>query len=154
MCFQLYVGTLQPIPRVPWDKDAPAISVQDVLESEKSIFEYFSSPHVQFIGSTCGCGCDFPYITEQRGEWPWWEGLALEPEQQTIEELNRRRIADLLRSTDEEWIELYGIWMGGSSIRPPSIREEIDLDRLTDPTFRFKENGFLRVHNSAASKLL
>ena len=150
MCFQLYAGTQKPIPRVPWNKDAPDLSVEDlredVRESELSILAYFSAPHVQFIGSTCGCGCDFPSITEHRGEWPWWEGLEPEPEQQVVEQQNRERLAGLLRSTGEEWIELYGIWMGNSEIRPPAIREEIELDRMTDPTFRFKENGFLRVH--------
>ena len=103
MCFQLYAGTVKPIPRAPWNKDAPSISVEDVRESEQSILAFFSSPYVQFIGSTCGCGCDFPSITEHRGEWPWWDELEPEPEHQAVEQQNREHLAILLRSAGEEW---------------------------------------------------
>lgn len=103
------------------------------------------------LGSTCGCGCDFPSIIENNGEWPWWEGLEPESEQQAVEQRNRELLAAILRSTEEGWIELYGIWRSGSQICPPVIREDIELDRIVEPTFRFKENGFLMVHNPVAS---
>lgn len=74
-----------------------------------------------------------------------------ESEQQAVEQRNRELLAAILRSTEEGWIELYGIWRSGSQICPPVIREDIELDRIVEPTFRFKENGFLMVHNPVAS---
>ena len=70
MCFQLYAGTSKPIPRSEWNQSAPDLYVEALSEQAAAIRPHFSSPEVQYIGSTSCCGCDFPHLMFQNGEWP------------------------------------------------------------------------------------
>jgi hypothetical protein len=70
MCFVLYAGTVSALPRVAWNKEAPDLSVESLPERDAAIRQYFSNPEVQNVGSTSGCGCDFPNVMLQNGEWP------------------------------------------------------------------------------------
>jgi hypothetical protein len=69
MCFTLYAGTTNPLPRKAWDKDARGLSVNSVAERDANVVKRFNRREVQYIGSTYGCGCDFPHVTLTRGEW-------------------------------------------------------------------------------------
>ena len=55
------------------EKDAPDLSVESLTESDAAIKRFFSNPEVQYIGSTSGCGCDFPHVILQNGQWPTLE---------------------------------------------------------------------------------
>jgi len=88
MCFVLYAGTIHPIPRKEWRKDAPDLWVQSLTERESPIATHFSKPQVQYIGSTSQCGCDFPNVMFQNGEWPWFEDDASEPERDASDRYN------------------------------------------------------------------
>ena len=70
MCFVLYAGTASALPRAAWNKDASGLSVETLRERDAAIRQRFSSPEVQYIGSTSGCGCDFPNVMLQNGKWP------------------------------------------------------------------------------------
>ena len=69
MCFTLYAGTTNPLPRKAWDKDVRGLSIKSIGERDADIVKHFSRREVQYIGSTSGCGCDFPHVTLTRGEW-------------------------------------------------------------------------------------
>ena len=69
MCFSLYAGTVKPLPRKAWDKDIRGLSVDPVDQRDAQIISYFNLPEVQRIGSTAGCGCDFPHVTLTKGAW-------------------------------------------------------------------------------------
>src|SRR4029077_15587207 len=69
MCFVLYAGTNRPLARREWQKDAPDVGVVSLTERDAPVKAHFSSPEVQFIASTSGCGCDFPNVMLQNGEW-------------------------------------------------------------------------------------
>lgn len=69
MCFMLYAGTTRPIARSEWKKEAPDICVCPLAANETAVNSRFSLPEIQFIGSTSGCGCDFPHVLRQNGEW-------------------------------------------------------------------------------------
>lgn len=150
MCFVLYAGTSGPIPRKEWRKDAPDLSVKALTERESPITTHFSKPEVQYIGSTSDCGCDFPHVMYQNGDWPWFDDGQedeLERQRKATEQHNRERLVALLRHTGESDVELYGVWDGDFDFKTaPAVHEEIHLEAILDPAFRFKEQGFYTVH--------
>jgi len=143
MCFVLYAATERPLPRKAWRSDAPDLSVTPLTKDETSIKAHFSKPEIQNIGSTSGCGCDFPYMRYQNGGWPWFDDPEDDAEQEASDRYNREALAALLRACGEHIVELYGVW-DGDIAKPPQAREEISLKALTGPSFRFKERGVLR----------
>lgn len=103
-------------------------------------------PAVQEIGSTSGCGCDFPHVTFQNGEWPWFDEDEIDTAQQASDRYNREGLVALLRETCDPFVELYGIWDGDFDFAvAPAIREKISLQEILKPSFRFKEQGLYKV---------
>ena len=145
MCFQLYCGTQEPLPRSEWNKDDPHVFVCDLEESESWTRSIFSKQEIQYIGSTSCCGCAFPSVMQDRaGDWPYWldpvkDAETIASDQQECDELCR-----LLSRQDEDEIELYGIWAGNEGCKPLA-REEVSLGDIRRELFRFKEGGFYRV---------
>lgn len=145
MCFVLYAGTSEPIPRKERRTDAIDVSVEPLTERESPISTHFSKRQVQYIGSTSGCGCDFPHVMFQNGEWPWLDEAG-DSVRQATDRYNRERLVALLRETGDPAVELYGVWDGDFDFRtPPTIRQHIHLDTILEPEFRFKEQGFYVV---------
>ena len=147
MCFVLYAGTSKPLPLKAWRNDAPGLSVQALTERESPIAAHFTKPNVHYIGSTSGCGCDFPHVTFQNGGWPWFDDGEHDPAQESRDRCNREGLVNLLQAADEPTIELYGVW-DGDFATPPAGREEIPLTAILDPAFRFKEKGFYLVRRA------
>jgi hypothetical protein len=148
MCFMLYVGTARPIPRREWKKDAPDISVASLTEHDSAIKVHFKSAEVQSIGSTSGCGCDFPHVLLQNGEWPIFDFE--DAERIATSGQNRRALATLLKNTGETTIEIYGLWWG-NFWKEPLSREDIPLLRILEPNFFFREQAFYRVSTGSIS---
>jgi hypothetical protein len=144
MCFLLYAGTAKPITRSSWHKESPGIYVQSLIEYDAAIKAHFSSPEVQQIGSTSGCGCDFPHLMYQNGGWPAYSDAETDEEHLTSDRFNRESLAALLGSTGETVLELYGVWAGDFAEEPRN-REEISLESIRRDSFYFKEGGFYRV---------
>jgi hypothetical protein len=146
MCFSLYAGTAKPLPRKAWDKESRGLSVVPLGERDAHVSPHFSLPEVQRIGSTAGCGCDFPHVTLTKGEWVGYLDVVVDyPAWEATERLNRESLVALLTSTGEKTIELYGIWEDGESGKSVNVEEDISLQRILDPDFRFKERGFYTV---------
>jgi hypothetical protein len=100
-------------------------------------------PRVQRIGSTAGCGCDFPHLLLQKGEWLLCDFRDDACRDQTHRS-NQEALATLLRATGEGTVELYGVWVGNEG-KTPEAREAISLQTILDPEFYFKEQGFYTV---------
>jgi len=148
MCFVLYAGTSKPMPRKEWRNEAPDLSVKTLTERESPITAHFSKPSVQYIGSTSHCGCDFPHVIFQNGNWPWFEDEnedELDRQGKATEQSNREGLVALLRQSGESSVELYGVWDGDFAI-VSQAQENISVDRLLDPGFHFKEQGFYKVY--------
>jgi len=152
MCFVLYAGTVSALPRVAWNKDAPNVNVESLTEREEPIRQYFSNPEVQYVGSTSGCGCDFPNVMLQNGAWPTLdieeaEKDDLDKARDASDRHNRELLARLLRASGGRMIELYGLWHDDSEAiaKPPQAFENIPLDRILESDFRFKEQVLYRV---------
>jgi hypothetical protein len=145
MCFTLYAGTTNPLPRKAWDKDVRGLSIKSIGERDADIVKHFSRREVQYIGSTSGCGCDFPHVTLTRGEWVGYLDVVVDdPEWEASERVNREALLALLRESGEKTVDLYGI-LDGEFEKPVNIREEIPITRILEPDFRFKERGFYTV---------
>ena len=70
----------------------------------------------------------------------------LDRQTKATEQYNREGLVKLLRQTGEPSVELYGVWDGDFDFRtPPAAREQIHLEAILDPAFRFKEQGFYVV---------
>ena len=146
MCFSLYAGTTKPLRRIAYDNQVRNLSVAQLTERDACIISHFSFPEVQHIGSTSGCGCDFPHVTLTRGDWVGYPDVVVDdPSWEASERVNREALVALLRESGESAIELYGIW-DGEFEKPVTVREKIFISRIKEPDFRFKERGFYTVH--------
>ncbi|MGB6834889.1 MAG: hypothetical protein WCD34_03460 [Candidatus Acidiferrum sp.] len=102
---------------------------------------------MQYIGSTSGCGCDFPHAMFQSGGWPeidYQEYVEADEARVASDKQNREALVELLRKSGEKAVELYGVW-DADFAEPPANQEQIAADRILDSSFRFKERGFYRV---------
>jgi len=152
MCFVLYAGTTTPISRKKWDKgewhrslsdkDVPGLSVESLTARDAAVKVHFSHPEVQYVGSSSGCGCDFPHAMCQNSGWPELGYVEhLDGDQSA---LLRQALVSLLRASREKMVELYGLWDGDFDLAPEA-RETIAAEEILSPAFRFKERGFYRV---------
>ena len=144
----LYAGTTTPLARRERQPNvrqpnALRLAVSSLSERDFPVKAHFRNPEVQYISSTCGCGCAFPSLNLHEGEWPIFQ-IEEDAERDAEERDNRELLVALLRESGERVVELYGIW-DGDFAKPPQAVEEISLDRVLDTDFRFKEQGFYRV---------
>jgi hypothetical protein len=152
MCFVLYAGTTSALKRVAWNKEAPDLSVESLPERDASIRQYFSNTEVQYIGSTSGCGCDFPNVMLQNGEWPTLDTEEAEKDEfdkarDISDRHNRELLVRFLRANCNKTVELYGFWIGDSkaATKSPQAFENIPLEGILESGFRFKEQVLYRV---------
>jgi len=156
MCFVLYVGTTNALPRRKFNKDAVDLPVESLAERDAGIMQHFSSPEVQYVGSSSSCGCDFPHAMFQNGGWPEIEFYRdtekdeLDIARDMVHRQNCEALVALLRTTGDKVVELYGVW-DGDFANVPQARENISVDRLLDPDFYFKEQGFYKVYLEPAA---
>jgi hypothetical protein len=127
---------------VPGSSDLPVLSLTKL---EAPIKAHFSFLEIQHIGSTSCCGCDFPNIMFQNGGWPSLEDTEVDDEQAAGDLLNREGLVGILQSTGDSTVELYGVW-DGNFAEVPMAFEDISLETILKPDFRFKERGFYKVH--------
>ena len=95
MCFMLYAGTTNPIPRRSLDIHARDISVRPLSEHEVPIKAHFRNVEVQYIGSTTGCGCDFSNVMYQNGGWPVCEDDEIDEEYDASDRFNKGALVAL-----------------------------------------------------------
>src|SRR5271163_557641 len=134
MCFILYAGTERPIPRREWAKETSESSVTNLDDAEEPIRAHFSCPEIQCVGSTSGCGCDFPWDLFQGGGWPSLEISERAEDEIESDQINREMLVRLLRATEEKQVELYGVYWGDFEQRLEA-KEEITLDTILNPEF-------------------
>lgn len=144
MCFLLYAGTVKPIARSKWHKEEPGIYVQSLIDYDEAVRGHFRSPEVQQVGSTSGCGCDFPNLIYQNGGWPAYLASETDAERLASDHFNRISLAALLESTGEDEVEVYGVWAGDFA-ESPRRREDISIEILRCDDFYLKEGCFYRV---------
>ena len=144
MCYVLYAGTERPLAQSAWKKEAPCVYVEALAEQDRRVTVHFTKPIVQYIGSTSGCGCDFPFWTAYNSAPPDPSFEERDAKQIDSDSKNARELVDILRASGESSVELYGLWNGNES-EPRQGSEEISLERILERTFRLREQFFYRV---------
>lgn len=144
MCFMLFAGTDEPLPLKEWRKQKPDIWVRPVGKNEAGIRVHFSKSVVQYVGSTAGCGCDFPHWILYNGKEPDTSIEETDPAQAATDQYNRQALATLLESFGKVSVELYGVW-DGNWAKSPRRMEDISIGRMRGNSFLLGEEVFYRV---------
>ena len=139
MCMMLYIGTRQ---------DLPLLATADLRIEEvgvKAVLQWFSLPHIHFIGAHTGCSCGFPSVTADVPIEFYPGMLDDSPER----EADLRSVGALLELIAEQTsqgdeVQLYPVWNGEEGA-PPKGTIELAPDRLVTGEFFFNERFFYRV---------
>jgi hypothetical protein len=83
-----------------------------------------------------------------------WPGIEHPQGARSREELdrnqqNREALVNLLRTADEDFVEIFGM-SDGDHVETPKARESVTIAGILDPDFIFKEQGFYRVETESA----
>jgi hypothetical protein len=140
MCLMLYLGT----PTLLTLQTGADLRVEPVEEGRKAVRQWFSLPHVHFIGAHTGCSCGFPHVV---AETPvdWFEGM-LGDDAERLDDLRsvRALIALVIPFLQVDGrIELYPVW-NGEEAHAPKGTIQFTLESLVAERFFFNER-FMHV---------
>lgn len=132
-----YVGSDQPLPRIPWNEAAPAFCVTDVPGTDAAVLRHFSKQHVCYVGSHEGCGCGF-----QSSEFVEYD----EPEDLAVKRSQRAQLARFLRDAldGSTTLELYSCWSGDEP-KDFEHRDVVVPEDLLSAREHFRERELLTV---------
>ena len=133
MCLMVYIGSDKPLPLINWNENKPSFNVSDLTKYEKSVTTQFKYPHVYNVGSHQGCGCGF------------FKGFKEEEELTQVFD-NYHQLKDYLQKAKAMGAsnQIYSCWDGDQEAKPEH-REEINLNRLIEETFEFKEIALYEI---------
>ena len=141
MCLMLYIAAASPIGKVGFER----LSLRALDETEEDVRQWFSLPHVMFVGVEGGCSCGFPYVRADTAV-PYSEGMFEDDEDREDEIAVARELISLIREcfSSGERVELYPVWYDSVS-NPPKGTISLVASELDAPTFFFNEQFFYEV---------
>ena len=146
MCFVLYMAAPRPLPLVKWDEKNPALHIEELGEGELEVRKHFSLPYCYHAGSDTFCGCGYRNASYQNGSWPdeeWQpDDFDEDGDMQAMHEQLTRFLRQQLRPDDA--VEFYGLWEDDLNL-PPLSDLQIELPRLTERDFFFRDRGRYRI---------
>jgi hypothetical protein len=88
------------------------LHTQALRECDAPVRAQFTLPHVVYVGSDTGCGCNFRHASYQQGCWP--EEQSIDEEKAPVTQPNHESLVAFIRQhfTGEPFVELYGCWSG------------------------------------------
>jgi hypothetical protein len=130
----LYIGTAEELPPT----SSPDMSIEDVDESRRAVTQWFSQPHVGFIGAHGSCSCGFPSVVAE-SPIEYYEGMSID----SRDPADRRSVEALLQLLRQlvahsGRVELYPVWNGEESLSPKG-RVDWRLGALIPERFFFNE---------------
>jgi hypothetical protein len=133
MCLMVYIGSDKPLPLIAWNENNPSFNISDLTKYEKSVAAQFKFPHVYNAGSHQGCGCGF--FKEFK-----------EDEELTQAHDNYHQLNAYLQKAQEMGAnnQIFSCWDGDQEAKPEH-REEINLNRLIEANFEFKEKALYEI---------
>ena len=140
MCLMLYIGTARELPLA----SSPALTVERVADSRRAVGQWFSNPHVRFVGAHTGCSCGFPAVT---ADVPieYFDEMRLDSDDRVADLASVRALIDLIGAagSPSDRIELYPVADGEEAATPRGV---IDwhFDSL-DPERLFFNERFMHV---------
>lgn len=147
MCFVLYLGARVAPPIVgPAGKMVKGwLHTRALRECDLPVCTHFTLPHVVYVGSDTGCGCNFRNASYQQGCWP--EEQSCDEAKAQVTQPNHESLVAFIRQhfADEMFVELYGCWSGDEA-RPELERRELELAQLRSPGFYFHHRSSCQVN--------
>ena len=133
MCLMVYIGSDKPLPLIDWNEDKPAFYISELSKYEKGVKSQFKFPHVYNVGSHQGCGCGFfkEHNEEEKLAQAHDNYLQLKTYLQKAREMGANN-------------QIFSCWDGDQDTRP-EFREKIELNRLLEANFEFKEKAFYEI---------
>jgi hypothetical protein len=138
MCLMLYMASYGEEP----PGVTPDLRVEDVNPSRAAVRQWFSRPHIRFVGAHTWCSCGFPSVIA-KVPIEYYEGMPLESDDRDADLRSVRALTALLRRHVETFgdVQLYPI-SDGDEQRPPKGAIDLPLASIDENRFFFNE-GFL-----------
>ena len=129
----VYIGSDKPLPLIDWNENKPSFNVSDLSKYEKSVMAQFKFSHVYNAGSHRGCGCGFIKDFENK-------------EELTRAQDNYHQLKAYLQKAQAMGAnnQIFSCWDGDQEAKPEN-RESIDLNRLIEANFEFKEKYLYEI---------
>ena len=143
MCLTVYLGTSVEPPLVA----TPDITVKRVSPDAEPVRQWFSLPHVCFVGAHTGCSCGFPYVVAEE-PIDYWEGMFDESEDRQNDRRSLQALLDLMQPhvLESGVVQLYPIWNGEETL-PPKGTVRLTLESITADAFVFTERYLYEVRS-------
>jgi hypothetical protein len=109
--------------------------------------QWFSLPHVCFVGAHTGCSCGFPHVVAEE-PIEYWEGMFDEGEDRQNNLRSLQALLDLIRPhvLESGSVELYPVWNGEEAL-PPKGPVHLSLGSIRAEAFVFIERFFYQVRS-------
>lgn len=146
MCFVLYMATPRPVPLIKWDEKNPSLHIEQLSEGEQGVKAHFDLPYCYHAGSDTFCGCGYRNASYQNGSWPEEEWQPDDFDSDGDMQVMHEKLISFLRKEllPNDPVEFYGLWEDDLGLSPLSD-QEIDLSRLTESTFFFRDRGRYKI---------
>jgi hypothetical protein len=129
----VYIGSDKPLPLIDWNENERAFNVSELTKYEQNTAAQFKLPYVYNAGSHLGCGCGF--LREFKDE----EELVLVKENYSKLNAYLEKAREMGASN-----QVFSCWDGDQEAKPEH-REEINLNRLIEAKFEFKEKALYEI---------
>lgn len=137
----LYIATAHDVPL----RRATDLSVEEIEPERRAIQQWFSYPHVRYIGSHTGCSCGFPSVVAEQPV-QYYNGFFDDAQNREKALASVRAlfslIAELLPSSP--MVEMLPVWAGDEHERPIGTIDA-QFATLEVETFFFMEQFLYRI---------
>src|SRR5688500_1721859 len=147
MCMMLYLGTRLGVPV----KTSADLRIEEVTPAGDSVRQWFSLPHVHFVGAHTGCSCGFPSVT---AEVPigFFAGMFDDHPDRAADLRSVRALLEVIREqlSEEDEVQLYPVWNGEEG-EPPKGTVNLPPEQLVADQFFLNERFLHRITRRTSS---
>ncbi|MGO9096938.1 MAG: hypothetical protein ACLQGV_17160 [Bryobacteraceae bacterium] len=142
MCLMLYFAAASPIGK----EGRARLTLEDLREDEVVVRQWFSMPHVMFVGVDGGCSCEFPSVRAEIALLSY-EGMFREDEDREDEIALGRELIALIQEclSSGPRVELYAAFLTSPEITAPKGTISLKASELDARTLFFNEQYFYEI---------
>ena len=154
MCLTLYVGTQSEIA----EQEIAGLTIESTpswdehLRQREQVRQWFSMPHICFVGAHTGCSCGFPHVVAEE-PIHYWVGMFDDSEDRQNDRRSLQALLDLIRPhvLKSSVVELYPVWNGETHLSPKGT-VRLSLDSIRADAFVFTERFLYQVTRISADR--
>jgi hypothetical protein len=131
MCLMLYIAAADPIGK----EGRARLTLEDLREDEVVVRQWFSMPHVMFVGVDGGCNCGFEHAIAET-VIHYYEGMFEDDADREDQIALASELIALIREclSSGPQVELYPVWSGSKSSAPKGtislVASELDARKF------------------------